>query len=230
MAEYLILAENISFKNNKLTCINMYDRLSTIAMPSEFKFDLAIMCGPNWTPGEHKLAVKAVGSNGKEVYIGELPVNIPNENFVYNAFANDIKLIMDYSVETLTFIVYDNGKEIISRTYPVIPMLVPQNAKANNAVQTPEAEKKTADVKKEPESESVPEENEKAAESAPTRSASRFGTPKKPKYGEFLNLKTAQELKEALVFIARMPDDNKMKSKLKENVEQQLKALNSKKK
>ena len=32
MAEYLILAENIYFKNNKLTCINIYDRLTTVAM------------------------------------------------------------------------------------------------------------------------------------------------------------------------------------------------------
>ena len=99
MSEYLVLAENITFKNNKLTCINIYDKLSTIAMPAEFRFDMAIMCGPNWSEGEHKLSVKAVGSNGKEVSIGTLDVSIPNKDFVYNAYANDLKLIMDYSVE-----------------------------------------------------------------------------------------------------------------------------------
>ena len=220
MAEYLVLAENISFKNNKLTCINIYDRLSTIAMPSEFRFDLAIMCGPNWTVGEHKLTVKAVGSNGKEVYIGELLVKIPNEDFVYNAFANDIKLIMDYSVENLTFIVYDNGKEIIAKKYPVISMLVPQN---------PNAEKKTLnnDEKK---IEDVKTEEEPADKApAPTKVVSRFGTPKRPKYGEFLNLKTEQELNDALEFISKLSDDNKMKEKLKANIEQQLKALKTKK-
>ncbi len=122
MAEYLVLAENIIFKNNRLTCINIYDRLSTIAMPAEFRFDLAIICGPNWSVGEHKLAVKAVGSNGKEVPIGNLDVNIPNEDFVYNALANDLKIVMDYSISDLTFVVYDNDKEIISRKYPVIPI------------------------------------------------------------------------------------------------------------
>ena len=126
MAEYLILAENITLKNNKLSCINVYDRLSTIAMPAEFKFDMVIMCGPNWSVGEHKLSVKAKGSNGKEITIGELKVNIPNENFVYNAYANDLKILMDYSVEDLTIIVYDDDKEIITRTYPVVSMLVPQ--------------------------------------------------------------------------------------------------------
>jgi len=137
MSEYLVLAENITFKNNRLTCINIYDRLSAIALPAEFRFDLAIMCGPNWSVGEHNLSVKAVGSNGKEVSIGTLNVNIPNEDFVYNAFANDLKLVMDYSVETLTIVVYDNDKEIISRKYPVVPMLVPQ--------------KKAAEENKEPE-------------------------------------------------------------------------------
>ena len=135
MAEYLILAENIYFKNNKLSCINIYDKLVTVAMPTEFKFDLAIMCGPNWSVGEHKLSIKARGSNGNEVSVGEITVNIPSEDFVYNAYANDFKLKMDYSVEKLTLIVYDNDNEIISRTYPVIPMLVPQkkeNNKTNN--------------------------------------------------------------------------------------------------
>ena len=230
MAEYLVLAENITFKNNKLTCINIFDKLSTIAMPSEFKFDLAIMCGPNWSVGDHKLTLKAVGSNGREVYIGELMVKIPNEDFVYNAFANDIKLMMDYSVESLTFVVYDNGKEIISKKYPVISMLVPQNA--NQKSQPVQGKKTVNEVK-------LPATNEKpvSAEVKPVsasqtniKSTSKFGTPKRPKYGEFLNLKTEQELNDALEFIAKIPSDNQMKEKLKSNIEQQLKALKTKKK
>ena len=146
MTEYLILAENISFKNNRLTCINIYDRLSAIAMPAEFKFDLAIMCGPNWSVGEHKLSVKAIGSNGKEVSIGELTVNIPNEDFVYNAFANDLKIIMDYSVENLTFVVYDNDTQILSRKYPVVSMLVPQGANNRTENQDEKTEEKQPEL------------------------------------------------------------------------------------
>lgn len=221
MAEYLILAENISFKNNKLTCINIYDRLSTIAMPSEFKFDLAIMCGPNWTQGEHKLFVKAVGSNGIEVNIGELTVNIPNEDFVYSAFANDLKLIMDYSVESLTFVVYDNEKEIVRRKYPVISMLVPQNS--NN-----EAQKKNLNEGKKTIDEPVDTVESETVKNTSSKTTSRFGTPRRPKYSEFLNLKTEEELKDALVFVAKLPHDNKMKEKLKTSIEQQLKTLKSK--
>ena len=130
MSEYLILAENITFKNNKLSCINIYDRFTAIAMPTEFRFDMAIMCGPNWSVGEHKLSVKARGSNGKEISVGELTVNIPKEDFVYNAYANDLKIAMDYSVESLTMLVYDNENEILSRTYPVVSMLVPKKTES----------------------------------------------------------------------------------------------------
>ena len=138
MTEYLVLAENITFKNNKISCINIYDKLSTIAMPAEFKFDMVVMCGPNWSVGEHKLTVKAKGSNGKEISIGELKVNIPNEKFVYNAYANDLKILMDYSVEDLTILVYDDDKEIISRTYPVVSMLVPQQQTHKDSTQLKE--------------------------------------------------------------------------------------------
>ena len=139
MSEYLILAENVTFKNNKLSCINIYDKLTTIAMPSEFQFDLAILCGPNWSVGEHKLSVKARANNGKEIDIGDLTVNIPNEGFVYNAYANDLKILMDYSVEELTLVVYDNDNEILARKYQVIPMLVPQTSDAQSGEQKEEA-------------------------------------------------------------------------------------------
>lgn len=129
MAEYLILGENITFKNGKLSCINIFDKFTTVAMPAEFKFDLAIICGPNWAPGEHKLTVKAKSNTGKEIPIGDLTVNIPDEDFVYNAYAQDLKIIMDYSIESLTFFVYDNDKEIIARKYKVVSMLIPQKPK-----------------------------------------------------------------------------------------------------
>ena len=133
MSEYLILAENITLTNNRLSCINIYDKFTSVAMPAEFKFDLAIICGPKWTVGEHKLSIKALSSNGKEVSIGDLTVDIPSEDFVYNAYAQDLKILMDYSVEYLTFVVYDNDEEILSRKYSVVPMLVPQKSESENS-------------------------------------------------------------------------------------------------
>ncbi len=133
MSQYLILAENITFKNGKLSCINIYDKLTTLAMPAEFTFDLAVICGPNWKAGEHNLTIKVRGNNGKESVIGELKVDIPNHDFVYNAYANDVKIVMDYSVKNLTIVIYDDNTPIIVRKYPVISMLVP---KENNIEKT----------------------------------------------------------------------------------------------
>ena len=126
MSEYLIVAENITYKNNKLSCINVYDRFTAVALPAEFTFDLVIICGPEWSVGEHQLLVKARANNGVECEVGKLLVNVPNEDFVYNAYAHDLKVAMDYSITDLTFFVYDGDREIIKRKYPVVPMFVPQ--------------------------------------------------------------------------------------------------------
>lgn len=131
MSEYLILAETVIYKNEKLTCINVQNQFRTVAMPAEFTFDAVILCGPKWSVGEHNVSIKVVASNGKEIDLGSATVNIPHEDFVYNAFMNNIKIVMDYSVTDLTFFVYDNDKEVYSRKYPVISMLVPQNKEEN---------------------------------------------------------------------------------------------------
>lgn len=132
MLQYLVLAESIIFKNDKLTCINIYDNFRAVAMPSEFVFDMAISCGPKWQTGEHNVSIKAVANNGKELNLGSANVKIPNEDFVYHVYLNNIKITMDYSVTDLTFYVYDNGNEIISRKYPVTSMLVPQKQSSEN--------------------------------------------------------------------------------------------------
>ena len=138
MAEYLILAENITYKNNKLSCINIYDNFSAVALPAEFVFDLVVICGPNWTEGEHKLAIKARTNTDVTVDIGEITVNIPNENFVYNAMAQNLRIALDYSITDLTFVVLEGENEIIQRKYTVNSLLVPQ-PKQNKEEQPAEA-------------------------------------------------------------------------------------------
>ena len=130
MSEYLILAENITYKNNKLSCINIYDNFSAVALPAEFVFDLVVICGPNWTAGEHKLTIKAKTNTDVTVDIGEIAVQIPNENFVYNAMAQNLRIALDYSITDLTFIVMDGDKEVIQRKYTVNSLLVPQQKPA----------------------------------------------------------------------------------------------------
>lgn len=138
MSGYFLIAENIIFKNNKLTCINIHNELAAIAMPAEFKFDMAVICGPQWTAGEHKLTIKVRANGGEEIVLSESTVNILNEDFVYNAIANDVKFRMDYDVQNLTFTVFDNDQEVVSRKYPVIAMLYPQQMVQQQAQQNSE--------------------------------------------------------------------------------------------
>lgn len=144
MSEYLIIAENIIYRNNKLTCINIFDHLSAVALPAEFNFDLAVICGPNWTVGEHKLVVEARTNTNASFVIGEIVVNIPNENFVYNAIRQNLKMVLDYSIKDITFVVKEADKEIISRKYLVKSLLVPRE----NVQEQPVAQEKTATTAK----------------------------------------------------------------------------------
>ena len=142
MSEYLILAENITYKNNKLSCINIYDNFSAVAMPAEFVFDLVVICGPNWSAGEHKLNIKAKTNTDVTVDIGEIIVNIPNENFVYNAIAQNLKVTLDYSITDLTFIVLENNKQILDRKYSVSSLLVPKQQPTEQPATKPSKKEK----------------------------------------------------------------------------------------
>ena len=149
MAGYLELAETVIFKNGRLTVINTYNDLSAIAMPAEFRFDMAIMCGPKWTAGDHKLTIKVkANENGEEIQLVETTIKIPNEHFVYHAVANDVKFTMNYDVQYLTFTVYDNDEEVISRLYPVRAMLVPQSMVQQQGAQQKEAKEEDKKEKK----------------------------------------------------------------------------------
>lgn len=59
--------------------------------------------------------------------VGEITVNIPNENFVYNAMAQNLRITVDYSIKDLTFLVYEDEQEILSRKYTINSLLIPSN-------------------------------------------------------------------------------------------------------
>ena len=127
MAGYLELAEAAIHKEGKTYILNIYNELFAVAMPAEFRFDMAVMCGPKWTVGDHKLTIKVkANENGEEIKIVDTTIKIPHEQFVYHAVANDVKFTMNYDVQYLTFTVFDNDEEVVSRLYPVRAMLVPQ--------------------------------------------------------------------------------------------------------
>ncbi len=143
MAGYLELAEAAIHKEGRTYILNIYNELFAVAMPAEFRFDMAVMCGPKWTAGDHKLTIKVkANENGEEIQLVDTTIKIPHEQFVYHAVANDVKFTMNYDVRYLTFTVLDNDEEVISRVYPVRAMLYPsQKPQQAQSEQTQEEQK-----------------------------------------------------------------------------------------
>ena len=143
MAGYLELAEAAIHKEGKTYILNIYNELFAVAMPAEFRFDMAVMCGPKWTVGEHNLKIKVkANEDGEEKQLVDTTIKIPHEQFVYHAVANDVKFTMNYDVRYLTFTVLDNDEEVISRVYPVRAMLYPsQKPQQAQSEQTQEEQK-----------------------------------------------------------------------------------------
>jgi hypothetical protein len=124
--QYMLLAENITYKNNKLSCINVIDQFFVMKLPAEAYFDLVAICGPDWEPGEYELSIKVQADEGELFELGNTKINIPNKDFVYNALAPDMKVRIDEGTKYIRFYVYRNNELILQRNYKVASLLVQQ--------------------------------------------------------------------------------------------------------
>ncbi len=127
--QYLLIAETIFYKNNKLTAINIYDHFVALKLPAEFVFDLAVLCGPGWEHGEHVITINFRPDDKELTKLGDIKVDIPSDNFVYNALANNLKFTIGSDVNNLSFIVMEGDKVIVERTYPVNGLMIPVEEK-----------------------------------------------------------------------------------------------------
>ncbi len=121
--QYLVVAENITYKNNKLSCINIFDQFVAVKLPAEFTFDLAVICGPGWEPGKYNVKIQAKTTETDLASVGNLEVDIPHDNFVYNALAPNLKITLGPNVKSITFVVSKNDDVVIKRNYPVSALL-----------------------------------------------------------------------------------------------------------
>lgn len=126
--QYLLIAENITYKNNKLSCINIIDQLLTVKLPSEFHFDLVAVCGPGWKEGDYEISIKVQLDEGEINELGKTQVKIPNEGFTYNALAGDLKITIPENAKVLKFFVYKSEDLVIERKYNIASLFVPQPA------------------------------------------------------------------------------------------------------
>ena len=118
--QYLLIAEQISFRNNRLSAINIWDNFSTFSLPCKFVFDMACICGPTWKSGEYDLKFKAIAKDPEPIAIGGLKAVIKNESSVFNALAPEISLVIEKKIPSINFVVEVNDQEILSRNVPII--------------------------------------------------------------------------------------------------------------
>jgi len=140
-SQYLMLAENITYKNNKLSCINVIDQFLVMKLPSEAYFDLVAICGPGWSEGEYNVTIKVQTDENEMHELGNTQIKVPNEDFVYNAFAPNMKVVLQEETKYVNFFVYRNEELAIQRNYKVAPLFVQQEAqKIEEAQETQKTE------------------------------------------------------------------------------------------
>jgi len=125
-SQYLLLAENITYKNNKLSCINIIDQFLVMQLPSEAYFDLVAICGPGWDEGDYAITIKVQTDENEIHELGKTEVKIPSKDFVYNAFAPNMKVTLQEDISYVKFYVYRNEDLVIKRDYKVAPLFIPQ--------------------------------------------------------------------------------------------------------
>ncbi|MDD3149883.1 MAG: hypothetical protein PHV68_03535 [Candidatus Gastranaerophilales bacterium] len=132
--QYLMVAENITFKNGKLSCINIFDSFTAISLPAEFNFDIVAICGPGWEKGDYDLKIMAKTDNSNPGIIGQVRAEIMNDSFVYNAIAPNIRFEVGNNVKNIDILVYRDDIIAISRSYKVTSLLL-QNVQSTNKLQ-----------------------------------------------------------------------------------------------
>ncbi len=121
--QYLIVAEQISFRNNRLSVINVWDQFSALHLPAKFNFDLAFICGPNWDEGEYELKFKVRAGDKESVELGTVKAEIKNKQSVFNAIANNLNFLAEKGAESITFEIEVDGRNILEREYPISYLL-----------------------------------------------------------------------------------------------------------
>jgi hypothetical protein len=116
---YLIIAEQVIFRNNKLSIMNVWHQFTALHLPAKFNFDLVFICGPGWEAGEYDLTIKVKSKVNEPVEVGTIKVNIVNDKATFNAIASDLNFMIEHNSGEITFIIERNGQEIFEREYPV---------------------------------------------------------------------------------------------------------------
>ncbi|MEW5821884.1 MAG: hypothetical protein AB1782_16945 [Cyanobacteriota bacterium] len=109
-AQYLILAREINRNEHGIFSFqDICQHLAVNELPAKGKFDMAILCGPNWESGKYRIHIATQLNQDPPNKIGYADVEIADNAHIYTAVVKNLGLIVD-SDQGFSFQVYkQNG-------------------------------------------------------------------------------------------------------------------------
>lgn len=110
--QYLVLAREIKKNENGIfSFIDICQHLAVNELPARGKFDLAIICGPCWQPGNYRLHIATKLDQDDPIKVGYADVQIIDDNHIYTAVFHNLGIIIDKD-KAFSFLVYKESGEL----------------------------------------------------------------------------------------------------------------------
>jgi hypothetical protein len=111
-SQYLVLAREINRNEHGIfSFIDVCQHLAVNELPAKGKFDMAIICGPGWEPGKHRIHIATKISEKEARKIGFADVEIVDSTHIYTAVVKNLGLIIDND-KGFAFQVYKESHDI----------------------------------------------------------------------------------------------------------------------
>lgn len=109
-SHYLVLAREIGRNEQGIfSFLDICQHLAVNELPAKGRFDMAILCGPNWNAGTYRIHIATKLADEPPKKIGYADVEIVDDAHIYTAVVKNLGLIVD-SDKGFSFQVYrQNG-------------------------------------------------------------------------------------------------------------------------
>lgn len=110
--QYLVLAREINRNENGIfSFLDVCQHLAVNELPAKGRFDMAILCGPGWEAGQHRIHIATKLGEDEPNKIGYANVEIIDDAHIYTAVVKNLGLIVD-SDKGFVFQVYHETGEL----------------------------------------------------------------------------------------------------------------------
>jgi hypothetical protein len=111
-SQYLILAREINKNEHGIfSFLDVCLHLAVNELPAKGKFDMAVICGPGWEPGVHRIHIATKLNDQEPKKIGYADVEIVDNTHIYTAAVKNLGLFIDND-KGFSFQVYRESGEI----------------------------------------------------------------------------------------------------------------------